>query len=314
MNHSDKLKAILSITGKTQQDLALDIGVTFAALNRWLNQGVLPRKKIQKIIDNILETETGVGDDYISKNKQNTFFLKEESIKKYDFNNPIVDIIKNNPDIRDQLILLITYNSNKIEGSTLSQDQTAGVIFHNTAFKNKTMIEHLEAKNHQTALLYTLSHIEEDLKIDEKFILRVHQILMNGIRSDAGIYRNHNVRIVGSFVPTANHIKIPELMKNLVKKIDGKIDKLNRIKFFARIHAEFEQIHPFSDGNGRVGRILLSALLIQNNFAPAVIVEKKRLQYYKALNSAQLKEQYELIEEFILDSVIVGFRIIDRKD
>lgn len=314
MNYSDKLKTILSITGKTQQSLASELGVTFASLSRWLNQGILPRQKIKEKIDILLENETGIQTAYISKNKYNTFFIKEESIKKYDFKNPIVYIIKNNPDIRDQLILLITYNSNKIEGSTLSEVQTAGIIFHNTAFKNKTLIEHLEAKNHQTALLYTLSHLEEDKKIDEKFILRVHQILMNGIRSDAGMYRNHNVRIVGSFVPTANHVKISELMKNLVKKIDRKTDRLNRIKFFARTHAEFEQIHPFSDGNGRVGRILLSALLMQNNFAPAIIVEKKRMQYYKALNTAQLKEKYELIEEFVLDAVILGFRVIDRKD
>lgn len=106
-------------------------------------------------------------------------------------------IIKN-PDIQNEIILKLTYHTNKIEGSTLSEAETASIIFDNVSIPNKTLIEQLEAKNHQTAVIKMFDFISQNKKIDENFILKIHSILMNGIISNAGSYRNHTVRIVGA--------------------------------------------------------------------------------------------------------------------
>lgn len=328
----------MAISGKTQEALAQELGVTFAAFNRWVNKKSKPRQNAQDKINNMLATQTGMRGAY-SLPHQNKFglnksnlILREQALhlqnKKYPH---IIDTILKNPDIRDQMILSLTYHSNKIEGSTLTEAETAGVIFHNIALKNKTITEQMEAKNHQAALLYMFNHVQNSAKIDENFILRIHSILMNGIRQDAGQYRNHGVRIVGSFVPTANHLKLQDLMKVFSKKISilthKKISKVRQvikqesaqntpgkyIRECAKFHAEFEQIHPFSDGNGRVGRILLNAMLLAQNLPPAVILQTKKAKYYSSLNNAQLKGQLDQIEEYIADAVIAGYRMINRE-
>ena len=317
VKYSEKLATIISITGKKQEDLAKYFGVTFSAFNRWLHSKAMPRTKVAENIDQYLEEVSG-GKKTYQILKMNPYVVKDEAIKsEQKRHKKIIDTILQYPDIRDQLILSLTYHSNKIEGSTLSEVETARVIFHNTALKNKTLVEQLEAKNHQTALLYMFECVSKNKAIDEQFILKIHSILMNSIRYDAGIYRNHSVRIVGSFVPTANHISISRLMRELAVDIQKSFKhsnyKNNFIKVTARIHARFEKIHPFSDGNGRVGRILLQAMLLKSNLAPALIVQQKRSLYYKALQKAQLKEEYEDIEEFIMDAVLAGYRLVDRR-
>lgn len=316
MNYSDKLKTILSITGQKQEDIASEFGVTFAAFSRWLHRKAEPRNSAKEKIDKLLNSLTSSGKEY--KIKPTALNLKDEALflKKEDYTN-IVRYILDNPDIKDQFVLSLTYHSNKIEGSTLSESETASVLFHNTALRNKTLTEQLEVKNHQTALEYMFEYIKDGKTINQEFILKIHSILMNSIRSDAGIYRNHGVRITGSFVPTANHLNILKLITELIEKIKkAKKDSSNKRKFVhlcAHLHAEFEQIHPFSDGNGRVGRILLNALLLQENFAPAVILQNKKTAYYKSLQNAQLKEKFEDIEEYIVDAVLLGYRMIERK-
>lgn len=131
---------------------------------------------------------------------------------------------------------------------------------------------------------------------------------MAGIRDDAGIYRFHGVHITGSYVPTANYLKIPKLIKNLFAiKYKGGI-----IESAARFHAEFEKIHPFADGNGRIGRLLLIGMLLKNNIAPAIITKKRRPEYYKVLQQAQLHENFEPLEIFTYEAVLEGYKIISE--
>ncbi len=347
MDYSEKIKAIMAISGKKQETLAQELGVTFAAFNRWVNKKSMPRLAARNKINNMLVGQTGIRGAYSLPHKNKVglpeahLILREQALRLQNKKYPhIIDTILKNPDIRDQMILSLTYHSNKIEGSTLTEAETAGVIFHNIALKNKTITEQIEAKNHQAALLYMFNHIQSMASgkgsnkastastIDENFILKIHAILMNGIRQDAGQYRNHGVRIVGSFVPTANHLKIQALMKVFSKKISiltqKKISKTHQannrektpgeyIRECAKSHAEFEQIHPFSDGNGRVGRILLNSMLLAQNLPPAVILQTKKAKYYSSLNNAQLKGQLDQIEEYIADAVIAGYRMINRE-
>lgn len=308
MNYKEQIQLIQKITGLNQDDIANRLGVTFAALNRWLNDRAIPRESIKKKI-NKLYIET-TGDNHIVDTLEEArISLLENKKKKHE--NVLTEILSN-PDIKDQFVLSLTYNSNTIEGSTLSENETAAIIFQNKTFPSKSMTEHLEAKNHQTALEYLFSYILDKGHISEKLILKLHEILMNGIHSDAGLYRRHGVRIVGSNVPTANHVKVPYLMEQLVRDISKKSKSV--INHAAFIHSRFEQIHPFADGNGRVGRLIMTAMLLKENIVPAIIEQKEKHKYYSCLNSAQLKNNIEPLENFILDSILEGYKTLERID
>ncbi len=307
MSIQDKLKIIQSLSGLTQTEIAYKIGVSFVAFNNWWTDKAKPRKKQEDKIDEMYKKYTGQKEipASILIAKKKILAKKSEKFKN------ILKILLKNSDIYDQFLLSLTYNSNKIEGSTLSEDETADILFNNTSIPNKSIVEQLEVKNHQTSLQYLFQHLSSNGKIDEDLILKLHSILMNGIIFNAGIYRSHGVRIVGSNVPTANYLKVPILMKNIIKDINKKYnDSINHV---SRIHAEFERIHPFSDGNGRVGRMLLTAMLLKNNFAPAVILQEEKRIYYICLRKAQLQDDFSLLEEFIVEAIENGLKIVDRK-
>ncbi len=307
MNLQEKLKIIQKLSGLTQTELAAKIGVSFVAFNNWWTGKSQPHKNKSLVIDELYKELTGqkiIPDDVLVAQK--ALILKES--KKY---RNILKTIVSNPDVYDELLLSLTYNSNKIEGSTLSEHETADIMFKNRSLPNKSLIEQLEVKNHQTALQYLFNYLRNDDVIDEKLILKLHAILMNGIRDDAGCLRNHAVRIVGANVPTANYLKLPKLMDDLTKEIN-KSDK-DVIALVSRVHARFEQIHPFADGNGRVGRMIMTAMLLKTNFAPAVIKQEIKHLYYSYLNKAQVKEEFSQLEAFICEAVSKGFDIVNRK-
>jgi Fic family protein len=145
-------------------------------------------------------------------------------------------------------------------------------------------------------------------EISEEYICKLHSVLMNGIREDAGQYRNHGVRITGSNVVTANCLKVPVLMKSLMEDIAA--GNKDVIGFAAKIHSRFEQIHPFSDGNGRVGRLLLTSMMLKEDLAPAMILQAQRRFYIMYLNQSQLGGDYSRLENFVCDAVLAGYDVL----
>lgn len=308
MTIQEKLQIIQRLSGQSQQELAGRLGVTFAALNRWINNKAVPREKALEKIDELYKELTGqkqIPEEILDAKKKIL-------LKKSEGHSNIVKEIIENPDIRDRFYLSLTYHSNRIEGSTLSEKETAAILFQNAALPNKSLTEQLEAKNHQTALEYLFSHIASDNNADETLILKLHSILMNGVRPDAGKYRNHAVRIIGANVPTANYLKIPPLMKKLVEDIRARVNDV--VAQISEIHSRFEQIHPFADGNGRIGRLLIHAMALKRNLPPAVILQEKRQLYMTYLNKAQTKGDFSSLEDFVCDAVTAGFNILERKN
>lgn len=308
MTIRQKLEIIQKNLGLTQTRLAEKFGVSFAAFNAWRTGKSLPRPKMRTAIDELFLEITGqktIPDDQLSAKKQ---ILRQKSLR----HNNIVRKILANPDIRDRFVLKLTYHSNRIEGSTLSEPDTAAILFDNAALPDKSLTEQMEAKNHQTALNYLFGHIAEKEKITEDLILKLHGILMNGIRPDAGFYRRHAVRITGVNLPTANYVKIPDLMPATIAKADKNAgDIIGRV---ADVHSRFEQIHPFSDGNGRIGRLLMSAMLLRADLPPAVIDQRRKQLYYTYLYKAQAKNDQSQLEDFLCDAVMDGFKILERRD
>lgn len=306
MKVSQKLQIIQRLSGLSQEKLAARLGVSFATFNSWFNERSSPRKKACEKIDEFYAELTGekvIPKTVLQAKKQ----IIEKKKKKY--KNILKKIIKS-PDIYDRFVLSLTYHTNRIEGSSLTESETAAILFQNIALPDKDLIEQLEVKNHQAALCYLFKYLTSSKEIDEDLILKLHSILMNGIREDAGMYRRHAVRIVGSSIPTANWIKIPKLMERLVDNV--KIFPKDIVAHVAKIHSKFEKIHPFSDGNGRLGRLLIDAMLLVRGLPPAIIKQEKKQFYYSSLAKAQEKNDTSLLEDFICDAILEGFGIIKR--
>ena len=307
MTIKDQLQLIMKFSGLTQQELAGRLGVTFAALNRWINGKAVPRLKAQEKIDKLYKEYSGEKQipDTVLEAKKGQVLQKQKSHAN------VLKEVMDNPDIRDQLYLSLTYNSNRMEGSTLSENETAAIMFQNAALPDKTMVEQLEVKNHQAALEYLFHYLAENKFLTEELILKLHGMLMNAIRSDAGVYRNHGVRISGTYVPTANYVKVPSLMEELIIDINKKNNDI--IGHVTNIHSRFEKIHPFGDGNGRIGRLLIQAMSLSKNLAPVVILQEKRRLYSTYLNKSQMEDDFSLLENFICDAISEGYRILERK-
>ncbi|MEI6613754.1 MAG: Fic family protein [Chrysiogenales bacterium] len=307
MKISEKLRLIQQISGLTQEKISKLLDVSFVTLNNWINEKSLPRKKKQTAINELYSQYAGI------KIIPDTLLqAKKEVIAKKSRKHPgIVKEILTNPDVHKQFVLSLTYNTNRIEGSTLTEDETAGILFENVSPPNRSLTEQLEAKNHQSALRYLFAWALEKNELDEELVLKLHFILMNSIREDAGAYRNHGVRILGANIPTANYLKVPVLMKELIK--NANVPDKDIIAHVSEIHGRFEQIHPFSDGNGRIGRLLVQAMLLRKNSPPALILQEKKPLYIKYLNKFQMTGDSSLLQDFISDAVMSGFDILERK-
>jgi Fic family protein len=204
MNTIEKLKLLQELTGKSQANLAVDLSVTFSTFNSWILGKSLPRIKHVHKIDTLL-TKYGVQASTKSKIDTQKKLLLSLTQKQ----------LKLREDIIGQLSLLVTYNTNAIEGNTLTLKDTTAILVHKKNLLNKTNKEQLEAINHDKALRFMIEYVSKKGKINEKFILTLHKILMGGILQNAGEYRNHNVRIVGTYIPTANYLKIQILLTYL---------------------------------------------------------------------------------------------------
>lgn len=303
----EKLRLILKLSGVTQQELAGRLGVTFATVNRWINGKAAPRPKAQANIDELYLEYSG------QKVIPTTVLAAKKAIvlrKRHKHANVVEEILRN-PDIHDQFLLSLTYHTNRIEGSTLSEHDTEAILFHNAVLANKSLIEQMEAKNHQAALEYLFDYLARSKPITEELLLRLHGILLNAILPDAGRYRTHSVRILGTYMPIANYFKVPALIRRLVDNISRPAaDAVARIAF---IHSRFEQIHPFADGNGRIGRLLMHAMALKLNLAPVVVRQEKKRLYVAYLNKAQMKSDMSLLEDFVCEAILEGYRVLERR-
>jgi len=303
MNYVKQLKAILKASGWTQEELASRLNVSFVTLNSWINNKSKPRKKaleaIRLVYFKVLGTDS-LDMGYLEELKEKVESLKIKPSQ-----------ITENKEVLDRLILHLTYNTNVIEGSTMTLDDTKAVLFDNRVLTNRTQIEQLEAHNHRAALIWLLGKVQtSSFMISENTIKGLHLRLMNGIIENAGIYRNHSARIMGSHVAVANYLKVPELIEELLSEINTKFSEEEVIKKLSSTHAVFEKIHPFSDGNGRVGRLLMLAQAIKAGSTPPLVLKERRQAYYKYLEIAQTDNKLVPLQIFIAESVISADEIL----
>lgn len=187
--------------------------------------------------------------------------------------------------IRESLMIEWTYNSNSIEGNTLTLQETKMVIEEGFTIKGKSLREHFEAVNHQEAIEFVESLVSDNYLLKERDILNIHELVLQKIEKDfAGRFRTSGVRISGAnFVPP-NALKIDGYINELVDWVNtSDLDIIIKSTIF---HHRFVWIHPFFDGNGRTVRLLFNLLLMKEGFPPAIILKNDRKKYYDALNFA----------------------------
>ncbi|MFC2174761.1 Fic family protein [archaeon] len=186
--------------------------------------------------------------------------------------------------LRHQMNIELTYNSNAIEGNTLTLQETRLILEEGITVGGKPLNEYLEAQNHEKALEWTESIAKGTKKITEETILETHEILMKGTSEYAGRYRDKRIRITGaSFTPPAPQ-KLLRLMRELVKWMQA--TKQDPIEKAALAHHKLVWIHPFFDGNGRTARLLMNLMLFREGYPPTVLRLVDRKKYYRALKEA----------------------------
>ncbi|MCX7695647.1 MAG: Fic family protein [Caloramator sp.] len=188
--------------------------------------------------------------------------------------------------LREQLLLEWTYNSNAIEGNTLTLLETK-VVLEGITVGGKTLREHLEVINHKDAILYIEEIVRNNEPITEWTIRNIHRLVLKGIDDKyAGNYRDQKVIISGAkHIPPEPYL-IKQEMEKLIVWYNGEAQKLHPVERAALLHIIFVGIHPFIDGNGRTSRLLLNLELMKNGYPPVIIRNENRLKYYAALDKA----------------------------
>ena len=189
--------------------------------------------------------------------------------------------------LKKQMVIEYTYNSNAIEGNTLTLRETQLIIEEGMTVGGKSITETLEAKNHPEAIEFVERLVDAKSELTEEVILQLHKLIMSNITEDAGHYRTTGVKITGAtfMPPPSSQVKprIDELLKWLRKNPD----ELTPIELAAVFHHRFVQIHPFSEGNGRTARLLMNALLMKDGYPFIATVPKlDRQKYLKTLAEA----------------------------
>lgn len=184
---------------------------------------------------------------------------------------------------------LFTYDSTGIEGNTLTLSETSFLLFEGIVPKEKSLREINETINHKKAFDYMLKYEGE---LTKEFILELHRLIVydtlrEDLKSQIGRFRTVQVFVGGSIPPSA--IEVPNKMAHLLKWYSTNKNKLHPIVLASYFHTEFEKIHPFVDGNGRVGRLLINFILHKNKLPMINIQKKSRFRYYDVLQKAQYK-------------------------
>jgi len=201
--------------------------------------------------------------------------------------------------LHEDIALEWTYNSNAIEGNTLSLNETKVVLQHGLTVGGKTLREHFETLNHKKAIDWLTERVSQDFSLSVKDILHLHYLVMSGIADEyAGIIRTGRVRITGAkFIPP-NPLKVPDLLEELIEWVNDNPLNLNIVERISVFHHRFVWIHPFFDGNGRTARLVMNLLLMKWGYPPVIVLKVDRMKYYRALedaNSSQYSKLFLLI-------------------
>jgi len=212
-----------------------------------------------------------------------------------------IDFIKTNQNYFEDFITRSTYHTNSIEGSTLSYAETYAIIFNDNSFKiNAQPREIYEAINHKYALNYMLNSMILNNDLISSDIIKLNELINKNIKDTSG-YRRVNVMVKGAQEIPPKSSEVPIKMMYFIDNynhfpIQSEEDIFKKLAYF---HIEFEHIHPFEDGNGRTGRLLINYELLKNNLPPIVIPIDKRDDYFQYIANYDEESLARMIKELV---------------
>ncbi|MRX68410.1 Helix-turn-helix domain-containing protein [Flavobacterium resistens] len=198
--------------------------------------------------------------------------------------------------IKQALELEYTFESNRIEGNTMTLRETDMVINEGLTISGKSMREHLEAINHQEAIGFIKDLMNKNNSLNERDLLSIHNLILRGIiPEDAGRYRKVQVRTQGSSNMPPQPSLVPQEMEEYFTWYEINKNKLHPVILAAEMHERLVTIHPFIDGNGRTSRLIMNLILMQKGYLIANIKGdyENRMRYYQSLEIAQTKKDKE---------------------
>ena len=198
--------------------------------------------------------------------------------------------------LNEEFIVEFTYNSNAIEGNTLTLRET-DLVLRGLTIDKKPLKDHMEAVGHKEAFEFVSELVKNNVPISESIIKQIHYLVLADKKEDRGVYRRVPVRIMGAqHEPVQPYLiapKMEELLRNFVESTEHIVTKL------ARFHIEFEGIHPFIDGNGRTGRLLVNLELMKAGYPPIDIKFTDRIAYYNAFDEYHVKHNLSAMENLL---------------
>lgn len=186
--------------------------------------------------------------------------------------------------LRDEFLVEYTYNTNAIEGNTLTLQETA-MVLEGITIDQKPLKDHLEAIGHRDAFKYVESLVKGKTELTEYDIKCIHSLVLMDRPEDKGVFRRIPVRIMGAFYEPPQPYMIEPMMTDLLLKHKERKASMHIIEAIALFHLDFEGIHPFIDGNGRTGRLLINLELMQNGYPAINVKYTDRRRYYNAFES-----------------------------
>ncbi len=217
--------------------------------------------------------------------------------------------------LAEEFMIEFTYNSNAIEGNTLTLKETA-LALEGMTIDKKPLKDHLEAVGHKDAFLYVQEVAKRELPLSESVIKNIHSLVLMNRPDDKGVYRRIPVRIMGAYTEPVQPYMIEPKMTELIAANEERKKTMTDIERIALFHLEFEGIHPFIDGNGRTGRLILNLDLIRNGYPPINVKFTDRKRYYDAFDAfykdGNHKPMTNLIAEYVLQRFDEYFKVLEK--
>lgn len=226
------------------------------------------------------------------KSKESILLIIDKKKKELDTKRPLTEgeVIR----LNEEFIVEYTYNSNAIEGNTLTLRET-DLVLRGLTIDKKPLKDHMEVVGHKEAFDYVRELVKNNIPLSENIIKKIHFLVLADKKDDRGVYRRVPVRIMGAAHEPVQPYLIQPKMEQLL--IDFKNSNEHIVTKLARFHIEFEAIHPFIDGNGRTGRLLVNLELMKAGYPPIDIKYMDRLAYYNAFDEYHVKHNLSVMEK-----------------
>jgi Fic family protein len=214
--------------------------------------------------------------------------------------------------LQDEFMVDFTYNSNAIEGNTLTLKETA-LALEGVTIGQKPLKDHLEAVGHRDAFLFITSIVRDHVPLSEYIIKQIHSLVLMNRPDDHGIYRKIPVKIMGAVHTPPQPYLVPTQIEQLLAEFAT--DKKHIIEKASLFHLKFEGIHPFIDGNGRTGRLILNLMLMQSGYPPINVKFTDRRKYYSCFDDYfgenNAFTMVEMVAEYIKERLAMYLNVLN---